>query len=95
MNCQFKCACDHNGECSHITGECQCPPGWTGKTCSEACLEGTYGPNCTQICKCQNGSKCRKNDGHCLCKAGWWGSRCEESKTQIKKIELFLLLTIF
>lgn len=76
--CVQKCHCENGGECNHITGACQCMPGWIGPNCNTACMNNYYGFNCTQMCRCQNNATCRKNDGLCICRAGWMGSRCEE-----------------
>ncbi len=37
-DCAGVCACENVARCDHITGECNCPAGWTG----EACSEGKY-----------------------------------------------------
>ncbi|XP_065192187.1 uncharacterized protein LOC135823264 [Sycon ciliatum] len=34
-NCTMQCTCLH-GSCNHITGNCTCSPGFTGRNCSEA-----------------------------------------------------------
>ena len=78
--CRNRCECKNGAECHHITGQCQCLPGWKGKNCQIKCPENTFGVNCTQHCKCLNGGKCRASDGHCRCAPGWTGSHCTESK---------------
>lgn len=79
-NCVLKCSCENGAECNHITGQCQCAPGWTGSGCNVPCPDGYYGPSCSQKCTCQNNARCRKNDGHCICDPGWMGTHCEDGK---------------
>lgn len=33
--CEERCQCVHGASCHHVTGECQCPPGWRGKLCDK------------------------------------------------------------
>lgn len=33
--CEERCQCVHGASCHHVTGECQCPPGWRGKHCDK------------------------------------------------------------
>lgn len=35
VGCEERCQCAHGVSCHHITGECQCPPGWRGKLCDK------------------------------------------------------------
>jgi len=37
--CRLECACPSGDPCDHVTGECSCPPGYTGRACqTRACL---------------------------------------------------------
>jgi len=31
--CRLECQCPSGDPCNHVTGECSCPPGYTGKAC--------------------------------------------------------------
>lgn len=47
------------GTCIHKTATCECPPGWTGKTCNTpacdpVCIHGTCNPT-TIKCECDKG----------------------------------------
>lgn len=33
--CEARCQCARGASCNHVTGECQCPPGWRGKLCDK------------------------------------------------------------
>ena len=35
--CNQPCACANDALCHHITGACECPPGWTGTSCNLIC----------------------------------------------------------
>ncbi|KAG2462613.1 MEG10 protein, partial [Polypterus senegalus] len=77
-DCTQRCPpCVHStATCHHITGQCDCDPGYMGPLCSEGCPAGHYGKHCTSICKCFNGSSCNSVDGSCTCLPGWTGSDC-------------------
>lgn len=32
-NCSGHCLCQNGGSCDSMTGQCSCPPGWTGAAC--------------------------------------------------------------
>uniref|UniRef100_A0A672U6S9 EGF-like domain-containing protein n=1 Tax=Strigops habroptila TaxID=2489341 RepID=A0A672U6S9_STRHB len=76
--CELRCPCQNGGVCHHITGECSCPPGWTGLVCAQPCPPGTFGINCSQDCPCHNGGHCDPVTGKCICTAGYIGDRCQE-----------------
>lgn len=33
-DCQLTCHCENGADCDNITGECICPKGWLGTSCS-------------------------------------------------------------
>lgn len=33
--CEERCQCVHGASCHHVSGECQCPPGWRAKLCDK------------------------------------------------------------
>uniref|UniRef100_A0A8D2M6L8 Multiple EGF-like-domains 6 n=1 Tax=Zonotrichia albicollis TaxID=44394 RepID=A0A8D2M6L8_ZONAL len=35
QNCSHTCRCFNNATCSHISGRCLCPEGWTGPSCQQ------------------------------------------------------------
>ncbi|KFQ27124.1 Multiple epidermal growth factor-like domains protein 10, partial [Merops nubicus] len=64
--------------CHHITGECRCPPGWTGHDCRHPCSGGRWGPGCENTCDCRNSDgSCDPVTGSCFCEPGFTGQRCE------------------
>ncbi|EPY81719.1 multiple epidermal growth factor-like domains protein 11 isoform 1 precursor [Camelus ferus] len=74
-HCELRCPCQNGGTCHHITGECACPPGWTGAVCAQPCPPGTFGQNCSQDCPCHHGGQCDHVTGQCQCTAGYMGDR--------------------
>ena len=30
LDCSLECDCYNGAECDHVTGQCRCPPGYTG-----------------------------------------------------------------
>ncbi|XP_069109091.1 multiple epidermal growth factor-like domains protein 10 [Argopecten irradians] len=57
-----------------------CTEGWKGQTCSQACINQTYGRDCTQTCHCAN-SDCDGKTGECNkagCTEGWRGQSCSQ-----------------
>lgn len=34
--CSQRCHCAHGTSCNHVTGECGCPPGFTGMSCEQS-----------------------------------------------------------
>lgn len=76
INCEQVCECFNGGYCHHITGECECAPGFMGNKCLDSCPGHLFGVNCTQICRCQNGATCNSSNGACSCTPGWKGVDC-------------------
>ena len=76
--CSNTCNCN-KGTCHHVTGQCQCPGGWTGDTCDQACPVGSYGPDCDHQCYCHNSATCHPVDGKCKCPPGFSGNLCEDT----------------
>ena len=37
------CQCEQGGECEGVTGQCRCPPGYTGALCEHICPVGRHG----------------------------------------------------
>ncbi|KIH55165.1 EGF-like domain protein [Ancylostoma duodenale] len=63
--------------CDHVTGDCRCPPGWTGPDCATPCPPGRWGSGCNSECECANGATCDRLTGFCDCPAGFMGKNCE------------------
>ncbi|NWH96793.1 MEG10 protein, partial [Tichodroma muraria] len=57
--------------CHHVTGECSCPPGWTGHDCEHPCSSGRWGRGCASSCDCDPAT------GTCSCQPGFTGQRCQ------------------
>lgn len=36
FQCAQVCGCQHGGVCNKVSGECQCPPGWSGNLCEKS-----------------------------------------------------------
>lgn len=51
-NCEQQCECYNGASCQHITGECECAPGYVGPKCLETCPSHKFGLNCMEECKC-------------------------------------------
>ncbi|XP_072505223.1 tyrosine-protein kinase receptor Tie-1 isoform X7 [Notamacropus eugenii] len=75
--------CLHGGICHDQTGECVCPPGFTGTRCEQACREGRFGQGCQQQCpgtsSCRGLTFCLPDPYGCSCGAGWGGGQCQEA----------------
>ncbi|NWX22108.1 MEG10 protein, partial [Aegotheles bennettii] len=64
--------------CHHVTGECMCPPGWTGHDCKHPCTSGRWGQHCDNTCACNNSDgSCDPVTGSCFCEPGFTGKHCE------------------
>ncbi|TTF71933.1 Multiple epidermal growth factor-like domains protein 10 [Bagarius yarrelli] len=85
-NCYFGHRCSQtcpqcmqsNGPCHHVTGQCDCFPGFKGALCNEVCPSGKFGKNCAWTCTCTNNGTCNPIDGSCQCYPGWIGSDCSQ-----------------
>ncbi|KAF3848031.1 hypothetical protein F7725_021059 [Dissostichus mawsoni] len=75
--CEQRCDCVHSPSCHHVTGLCECEPGWRGARCDKHCLPGSHGASCAQPCDCQAGVSCHHETGSCGCPAGLMGPGCE------------------
>ncbi|PVD19902.1 hypothetical protein C0Q70_20396 [Pomacea canaliculata] len=91
--CQYSCNCKDNKEvCHKVTGACQsdCPPGFMGTSCQEACSKDRYGINCgfdcpscttdgieSYPCDAKSGAcqNCTLNSDRMTCR-----SKCEEGQ---------------
>ncbi|NWZ01385.1 MEG10 protein, partial [Loxia curvirostra] len=63
--------------CHHVTGECSCPPGWTGH-CKHPCSSGRWGRDCANSCACDGGDGgCDPATGTCSCQPGFTGQHCQ------------------
>jgi hypothetical protein len=59
-DCLNKCIRCFNGAVCHAeTGECICPPGFTGINCEEGCGQGNWGYDCVLACSRSNVHACR------------------------------------
>ncbi|XP_006812333.2 uncharacterized protein LOC102801023 [Saccoglossus kowalevskii] len=78
--CLFNCpTCYNGGICNADTGECICPPGFTGDDCNTGCqYRGTWGKNCGRGCSSTNTDACRKR---MFCVADPYGCSCLASYT--------------
>lgn len=36
IECREACECLNGASCDHVTGQCHCPPGWTGPRCGHS-----------------------------------------------------------
>ncbi|KAG7453511.1 hypothetical protein JOB18_019539 [Solea senegalensis] len=79
--CSMSCpSCGESYRCHHVTGECDCLPGYTGHNCDQVCPAGYYGKQCSEVCiTCANNSTCDHRDGHCECLPGWTATDCSKS----------------
>lgn len=73
-SCSQQCKCENGALCDPVKGACQCPPGFIGRYCEEACPAGTFGKGCLQKCKCGTGGSCDKATGECVCRDGFTGT---------------------
>ncbi|XP_069128411.1 cell death abnormality protein 1-like [Argopecten irradians] len=57
--------------------------GWIGRTCSQGCQTGLFGPGCSEECHCRIPG-CNHINGACItmgCEAGWSGQACNQPCT--------------
>ena len=38
QDCELKCPCENRARCHHVTGKCECAPGYTGERCENGKL---------------------------------------------------------
>lgn len=83
--CRGHCLCKNNATCNHITGACECGPGWRGQYCDRPCPDGFFGHKCRSVCSCTSSddkelapfaAKCHHVTGVCKCPEGWTGPDC-------------------
>lgn len=74
------------GACDRITGQCNCLPRVTGKSC-DRCEDNHWkiasGEGCER-CDCDSGAyteQCNEFDGQCQCKPGFGGRKCDQCQT--------------
>ncbi|KAL2300700.1 hypothetical protein Nmel_013585 [Mimus melanotis] len=81
-NCANVCQCQNGADCDHITGQCTCRTGFTGKQCEQKCSPGTFGYGCKQLCECMNNATCDHVTGTCYCSPGFKGIRCDQGTVE-------------
>lgn len=82
VDCTKPCPpCVNGGICHDGTGQCICPPGFTGATCEIVCGEGRFGRSCKERCtdgQCRALIFCLTDPYGCSCASGWKGFSCSE-----------------
>ncbi|EDO41434.1 predicted protein, partial [Nematostella vectensis] len=82
--CASRCTCveESSAICDHVTGACECMPGYTGQRCEIKCPDLYFGMNCAGKCVCELPDMIKKCDhvsGMCYCRPGRIGSVCNET----------------
>ncbi|XP_077861430.1 uncharacterized protein LOC144341632 [Saccoglossus kowalevskii] len=82
--CLLNCpTCHSGGICNADTGECICPPGFTGDDCNTGCAQGYWGKSCERKCSITNTATaciermfCVSDPYGCSCLASHGGLDC-------------------
>ncbi|KAG1676199.1 Receptor-type tyrosine-protein phosphatase F [Nymphon striatum] len=99
--CNGTCSsCFNGGICHDVTGDCICPPGFTGLNCERACGGNKFGADCEQICYkqpaqfganaqnfemgCQFFLFCKLDPYGCSCAPGFQGSMCDTESETLR-----------
>ncbi|KAJ6662864.1 hypothetical protein lerEdw1_011068 [Lerista edwardsae] len=85
-NCANVCQCQNGADCDHVTGQCTCRTGFTGKQCEQKCPPGTFGYGCQQLCECMNNATCDYVTGTCYCSPGFKGIRCDQAALMMEEL---------
>ncbi|KAL8197428.1 UNVERIFIED_CONTAM: hypothetical protein K2H54_024417 [Gekko kuhli] len=85
-NCANVCQCQNGADCDHVTGQCTCRTGFTGKHCEQKCPPGTFGYGCQQLCECMNNATCDYVTGTCYCSPGFKGIRCDQAALMMEEL---------
>ncbi|KAH6941665.1 hypothetical protein HPB50_021738 [Hyalomma asiaticum] len=87
--CDFVCPkCQNGGVCHDITGQCICPPGFSGEICDMACGDDFFGKHCNRRCSdtnqdgkdktCRRILMCLPDPYGCSCGTGFYGPFCNQ-----------------
>ncbi|XP_019632351.1 PREDICTED: angiopoietin-1 receptor-like [Branchiostoma belcheri] len=80
-DCSNDCPdCYNGGVCHDQTGECVCPPGFSGTYCETACASGRFGKTCRFSCSggCQGQLMTVPDPVGCTCPPGLTGMTCQD-----------------
>ena len=72
IKCNDKC--NTNGDCSLLTGKCNCKKGYKGDRCKDETKDETK-DKCSD--KCNYSGICNQTTGECKCDDGYYGVRCD------------------
>ncbi|XP_019614346.1 PREDICTED: angiopoietin-1 receptor-like [Branchiostoma belcheri] len=81
-DCSNDCPdCYNGGVCHDQTGECVCPPGFSGTYCGTACASGRFGKTCRFSCSggCQGQLMTVPDPVGCTCPPGLTGMTCQDA----------------
>ncbi|KAI8509365.1 hypothetical protein Bbelb_132130, partial [Branchiostoma belcheri] len=81
-DCSNDCPdCYNGGVCHDQTGECVCPPGFSGTFCETACASGRFGKTCRFSCSggCQGQLMTVPDPVGCTCPPGLTGMTCQDA----------------
>ncbi|XP_075740234.1 receptor-type tyrosine-protein phosphatase T-like isoform X2 [Rhipicephalus microplus] len=90
QDCSLVCPkCENGGVCHDITGQCICPPGFMGETCSVTCGDDFFGRYCQRHCSdtnrdrnektCEGILMCLPDPYGCSCGTGYYGPFCNQT----------------